>query len=251
MKSFLFTGDVSSTSFIGKLIDAMRIHAFRHWTPRYLYNRFKLFLYETKHTDHPWLTQQANAILSSWLRKTDVGLEWGSGRSTIWFAKRIANLTSVEHNHTWYKKVKKKLEKCNIANTNVYCHEISPEYEKIENNPYVKIADNFPDNSLDFVLVDDIFRSECALKVLRKIKPGGLLIIDNINWYLPSTSSAPNSRTDVTGPASKRWGLLAGLLKGWRCVWTTNGVTDTAIWIKPCCQNNGLGCAQNEICVKA
>ena len=229
----------------------MRIRAFHHWTPRYLYNRFKLFLYEIKHPNHPWLPQQANAILSSWLRKTDVGLEWGSGRSTIWFAKRAAHLTSVEHDPIWYEKVKKDLANANVTNTKVYCDKTPLKDEEIENNPYVKIADNFLDNSLDFVLVDGIFRSECALRVLRKIKLGGLLIIDNVNWYLPSTSSAPNSRTEQNGAASQRWELLAELLKGWRCIWTSNGVTDTAIWIKPCCQNNSLGCAQNEICVKA
>ena len=148
-------------SFIGKLIEAMRIRAFRHWTPRYLCNRFKLFLYEIKHPDHPWLTQQVNEILQSWLRKADIGLEWGSGQSTIWFTKRIANLTSVEHDPYWYEKVKRKLVECNVTNTKLYY--IPPKYEEIENDPYVKIADNFPDNSLDFVLVDGIFRSECAL----------------------------------------------------------------------------------------
>ena len=142
----------------------MLTRAFRHWAHRYLYNRFKLFLDEIKHPDHPWLTQQANAILSSWLRKTDVGLEWGSGRSTIWFAKRVAHLTSVEHDPIWYEKVKKELANANITNTKVYCYKTPLKDEEIENNLYVKIADNFPDNSLDFVLVDGIFRSECALR---------------------------------------------------------------------------------------
>lgn len=232
--------EVSSTSYIGRLIKAMRTCAFRHWTPKYLYNRFKLFLYEIKHRDHPWLTQQANTILSSCLAKTDVGLEWGSGRSTIWFAKRVAHLTSVEHDPRWYERVKKKLAECNITNTKLYHYKATSKREDIENSPYAEVADNFPDNSLDFALVDGVFRSECALRALRKIKPGGLLIIDNINWYLPSTSSAPNSRTEQNGSASQRWGHLAELLKEWRCIWTSNGVTDTAIWVKPCSQSNRL-----------
>lgn len=232
---FFVYEEVSYTSFIRKLIGAMRKRAFRHWTPRYSYNRFKLILYEIKHSDHPWLTQQANAILSSCLRKTDVGLEWGSGRSTVWFAKRVAHLISVESDPIWYEKAKKDLANANITNTEIYCYENPLKDEETENNQYCGIADNFPENSLDFALVDGVSRSECASRVLKKIKPAGLLIIDNINWYLPSNSSAPNSRTKQTGPASHRWRLLTELLKGWRCIWTSNGVTDTAIWIKPCC----------------
>ncbi len=231
-ESVLIHGAVSSTSFIGALIDAMRTHAFRHWTPVYLCNRFKLFLYETKYPDYPWFTQQTNRILSNWLRATDVGLEWGSGRSTIWFAKRVAHLTSVEHDPVWYEKVTKALEDANITNTEIYLCD-SLKHEEIENSPYVKMADSFDDDSLDFVVVDGVFRSECALKVLKKIKPGKLLIIDNIDRYLPSTSRTPNSRTLQDGPASTSWQLLAELLKEWHCIWTSNGITDTAIWGKP------------------
>jgi len=217
---------------MSKLGDIVRACPIRHWTARYLYDRFKLFLYEIKHSDCPWLAKQTNEILQSWLKKTDAGLEWGSGRSSIWFARRVARLVSVEHDPIWYRNVKTLIQKYNITNAEIYLCEVHPNEEI--NNPYMEITDNFPDNCLDFVLVDGIFRSECALRVLKKIKPCGLLIIDNINWYLPSTSNAPNSRTRQDGPASQSWTLLSELLKEWRCIWTSNGVFDTAIYVKPC-----------------
>jgi predicted O-methyltransferase YrrM len=198
-----------------------------------LYNRFKLFLYEIKHPDYPWLTPLAIEILSNWLRKTDSGLEYGCGRSTLWFARRVAQLTSVEHNHLWYKVTKKKLAEYNINNVNLtFCRLI--QNSRSDKLDYIRIADSFPDGSLDFVLVDGMFRDDCALAVLRKIRAGGLLIIDNVNWYIPSTSSSPNSRTARDGPASQKWELLSELLKEWRYMWTSNNVTDTAIFIKPC-----------------
>jgi len=218
---------------MSKLGDIVRACPIRHWTARYLYDRFKLFLYEIKHPDYPWLTPLAIEILSSWFRKTDSGLEYGCGRSTLWFARHVAQLTSVEHNHLWYKVTKKKLAEYNINNVKpTFCRLI--QNSRSDKLDYIRIADSFSDGSLDFVLVDAMFRDECALAVLKKIRSGGLLIIDNINWYLPSTSNAPNSRTRQDGPASQNWALLSELLKEWRCIWTSNGVFDTAIYVKPC-----------------
>jgi len=183
------------------------------------------------HADYPWLTPKANEIIESKISKEDIGLEYGSGRSTIWFARRVAYLTSVEHNLFWFEKIKMNLEKNNQNNVNLIFNEV-PKNSEYAKKRYVGIADNFPDRSLDFVLIDGLLRDECALKVLGKIKLGGILIIDNINWYLPSYSIAPNSKTIEDGPASKNWKLLAEFLKHWRCLWTSSGVTDTAIYLK-------------------
>ena len=216
-----------------KLINIFRICPVRHWSFRYLCNRFKLFLYEINHPDYPWLTQQANEFLQSCLRKTDIGLEWGSGRSTIWFAMRVANLTSVEGNLAWCEKVKTRLVIRGLRNVQLCYCEIPQKFDKAQSNRYVAIADSFPDNSLDFALIDGNYRCECAIAVLKRIKPGGLLIIDNINVFLPSNSHSPDSRIARAGPSSEKWALLVDLLWSWRCIWTSNGVSDTAIWVKP------------------
>jgi len=68
-----------------------------------MFHKVKVTLYEWSHSNYPWLTQQANLILSTLLKPTDMGLEWGSGRSTIWFTQRVKYLTSVEHDEAWYK----------------------------------------------------------------------------------------------------------------------------------------------------
>ena len=66
-----------------------------------------------------------------------------------------------------------------------------------------------------------------------KIKPGGILIIDNINWHLPSQSKAPGTRPAELGPATITWAEVWQELAGWRRIWTSNGVWDTAIFFKP------------------
>ena len=61
-----------------------------HWTPRYLVNRTRQMLYERSHHDDPWLTPAAIRLLTGLLCPADLGAEFGSGRSTLWFAARGA-----------------------------------------------------------------------------------------------------------------------------------------------------------------
>jgi predicted O-methyltransferase YrrM len=139
-----------------------------HWTPRYIYNRIALALYEKQHPDSPWLTSSAVSILSTYLKNSDIGLEWGSGRSTIWFAARIKHLVSVEDNHEWYQRVKEKLDYLKLNNTKYLL--------ATDRESYIGAADQFQENSLDFVLVDGRdYRSTCAVKAVSKVRTGGIL----------------------------------------------------------------------------
>jgi hypothetical protein len=196
-----------------------------HWTPRYIYNRFALAIYEKQHPDSPWLTHSAVSILSTYLKKSDIGLEWGSGRSTVWFAARIKHLVSVEDNPEWYQRVKEKLHELKLNNTEYLL--------ATDRESYIRTADKFQENSLDFILVDGRdYRSNCALKAVSKVRTGGVIVLDNANWFLPSNSHSPNSRTYETGSASDEWHHFLELVKDWRKIWTTNGVWDTALFIK-------------------
>ncbi|MGB7441310.1 MAG: hypothetical protein WA919_09610, partial [Coleofasciculaceae cyanobacterium] len=76
------------------------------------------------------------------------------------------------------------------------------------------------------------YRSACAVKAVSKIRTGGVIVVDNANWFLPCNSNSPNSRTHDTGPASDEWQHFLELVQDWRCFWTSNGVWDTAFFIK-------------------
>lgn len=81
-----------------------------HWTPRYLYNRTRLMLYTKAHPGLPWLTRDAIELLEQLIKPTDVLLEFGSGRSTIWFAQRCRRVISIEHHPHWHKNVSEQLQ---------------------------------------------------------------------------------------------------------------------------------------------
>lgn len=216
-----------------KLILEWKPHYILNYTPLYILNRTKLFFYEINYPGHPWLTRQANAFLSTLLKPTDCGLEWGSGRSTIWFAKRIKYLTSVEHNEDWYKRVMEQIKSNNILNVKYFHCKIEQDMKNPNESSYCQVVNNFGKASLDFVLLDGIYRDLCANMVLEKIRPGGIIVLDNANWYLPCDSISPNSRPKNSTPASEEWVHFLNRVRGWRLIWTTDGVTDTAIWFKP------------------
>ena len=211
----------------------MHRRSYKHWTPRYLFDRLRLESYERLHPDHPWLTKAANRILADRLQPHHVGLEFGSGRSTLWIARRVRRLTSVEHDPAWAEKVSGMLRTARLTNVEYLLREADCGDEGAAGSGYVRVLDRFGPESLDFVLVDGIYRAECALGATEGLRPGGLLIVDNINWYLPSMSHAPNSRCPAQGPANEKWGKFESRVAAWARDWTSSGVTDTVIFYKP------------------
>ena len=192
------------------------------------------------HPDAPWLTAEATRMLDAWLQPDHVGIEWGSGRSTRWFAQRVGHLLSVEHHAGWHAAVSEQLAADGIANVDYKLLPCEP--ERVETpewiatmfaSAYVRAVDAFEPRSIDFALVDGMYRSACALAVIPKLRSGGRLVVDNVNWFLPSPSRAPTSRGVADSPLSPTWAEFAEAVAGWERTWTENGVADTAIWTVP------------------
>jgi predicted O-methyltransferase YrrM len=193
--------------------------------PRYVVDRISILRFEHSHPDAPWLTSEAINILSTWLRSSDRGLEFGSGRSTIWFSKRVSHLVSVESNPEWFGKVKDMLHGVSNVDLRHFPDESS----------YAAVTKEFAPQSLDFVLVDGIARAACAHGAIPLLKPGGILILDNANWFLPCTTRSPKSRRpgDNTTLDAASWDDFLVKVASWRHIWTCSGVTDTALWVRP------------------
>jgi len=209
-----------------------------HWTFRYLRSRLAEVLYQWSRPEDPWLTRSANLALSSLLKPADIGLEFGSGRSTLWFAARMQHLTSVEHNQSWHSRVTEMLRVRDVRNVTYLSRETSDDETAGDTDPYSAVARTFADQSLDFVLIDGAQRALCALAVLPKLRPGAILVIDNVNWFLPSASVSPNSRSLDAGAREGVWQAVHAAISPWRVMWTSNSVTDTAIFFKPCSSND-------------
>ena len=198
---------------------------FRHWTPRYVWDRINVWSYEHRGASKPWLTRAAHEILIPWLRTTDVVCECGAGRSTIWFAQRTSRLISIEHDPAWHAKV--------VDSLNAECFENVSVSLCLDKESYVRRLSALDEGALDLCLIDGIARDECALVALSKLKTGGLLIVDNAKWFLPSNSRSPASVPPSGVPVSVQWSKFQEMVGDWRSIWTSNGVWDTAFWIKP------------------
>ena len=86
---------------------------------------------------------------------------------------------------------------------------------------------------MDIIFVDGIFRGECALKAINKVKPGGAILIDNVNWFLPSNSISPGARSLEEGPLDAVWSEYWERTEKWRRIWTTCDLSDTTFFFKP------------------
>ncbi|MBI3090847.1 MAG: hypothetical protein HYY96_09290 [Candidatus Tectomicrobia bacterium] len=196
----------------------------RHLSPRYIASRLMVLTYEHTNKQTPWLTKSMTNILSSWLKPEDKVLEWGSGRSTLWFSTRVKFITSIEHDPYWYRRVSRRIQRMKLTHV---------DYHLCDESKYVERALSMQKNSLDLILVDGIRRDECAVVALSLLKPGGIIVIDNCNWFLPSASRSPNSQRYGHAPPSESWQTFQMAVGDWRCIWTSSGVTDTALWMKP------------------
>ncbi|TMI90033.1 MAG: class I SAM-dependent methyltransferase [Bacteroidetes bacterium] len=125
--------------------------------------------------------------------------EYGSGGSTFFWASRVKHITSVEHDRSWFEKIKMVLKEKKITNVDYVLSEPSsiPDFGKKQFQiasdyisgdqsyngksfeTYAKTIDNFPDEMFDLIVVDGRARPSCILHSLKKIKRGGYLVVDN------------------------------------------------------------------------
>ena len=212
---------------------------FKHWTPQYVFDRLIWAYDQARHPADPWLTRNSIDFLSLWLKSSDTGVEFGSGRSTVWFGNRVKHVTSVEDIPDWYQSVRQKITALGLSDkVDLIYFAAEPQDENSGTTRYVGVLQQFANQSLDFCLIDGGHRDFCALHAIEKIKSGGILIVDNVNWFLPLPGQclhfhSPASRTEQDGCVSKAWGEFARNVADWRRIWTTNGVNDTAIFFKP------------------
>jgi predicted O-methyltransferase YrrM len=144
--------------------------------------------YRAAYPEEPWIAPAAIRFLGGWLSSSQRMLEWGSGASTLWFARRVEFLASVEADRIWFDRVRGDLERAAIVNVDYRLEPVAAEEEAREEWPrgrssqYVAVADDFPDGSFDLALVDGAFREACLERAARKERRGGLVILDNSDW---------------------------------------------------------------------
>jgi hypothetical protein len=185
--------------------------------PRMALARARYWFWERANPDKPWMCPGTIQFCQDHLSQSMRALEFGSGRSTRWFASLVGQLISVEHNAEWYGVVKQQLADAGVSNVDyrhVPLNHPESEGERAEYAPvpdYVAVADGVADRSLDFAVVDGHYRTHCIRHLVPKMVPNGYLLVDDINlWPSPDVLPIP---------------------PGWRVVDdSTNGVKRCIIW---------------------
>lgn len=180
MSNRLFGKDLTHRSRVAKAtISVLRILS--AWMSP-AHHRQKRF--ERQNPDAPWLVPEAIRRIEQFLKPDHVGFEWGCGRSTLWFARRISHITSVEGRRDWFEEVSRLVEMQGLQHkVNLLLKEVTTEYDFLSDEVarYAGAINPIADESLDFILVDGHFRVPCLNHIGNKLRSGGMLVIDNTN----------------------------------------------------------------------
>lgn len=200
----------------------------QQWTPTRIADRLRRHGSRQRGAMGPALAPEALQFLDTYLRPTDTFVEFGSGRCTLWLARRVGRLASFEDLPGWYDTVRAQLD--DAAANNV-------DYRLVSAENLLQRADEslsaFPGGAPDGALVDGLECDCCAVWALLHVRPGGIILVDRASRYLPHRSRSPRSIGLNGQPVSGLWKQFANGVAGWRCAWWTNGVTDTAAFFKP------------------
>lgn len=117
----------------------------------------------------PWFTYPAIEYLAQFDLSNKSIFEWGSGNSSLFFAKRCKQITSIESDNEWYKYISSK----SLSNQKILLREEAR---------FAETIDEFS-SEFDLIIIDSLRRYECALKSISHLNEGGLIILDNSDWH--------------------------------------------------------------------
>lgn len=114
----------------------------------------------------PWISYAAINFLSGRVRPEFEVFEYGSGNSTLWWAKNAGRVVSCEHDEVWYTQLKGK-----IPEGVTYVH------ESLESGRYPSMIKSH--GHFDIVMIDGRERVECSNHAITQLKDGGVIVFDN------------------------------------------------------------------------
>lgn len=121
----------------------------------------------------PWFAYPAIEYIKQLDLSEKVIFEYGSGNSTLFWETRAKRVMSIEHDEKWFNKMKTLVSP-------------STELKLISDNSYpdeiLKIDENF-----DVIIIDGRCRYDCATAAVKKLKNGGIIILDDSDWF-PNTT---------------------------------------------------------------
>jgi len=157
--------------------------------------------------DLPWWTYQATDAVAEFLARLDGrarAFEYGSGASTVWLARRAGSVDAVEHEAGWAARVRELLASTPGLRCEPTVHvpavpltprplvaSGAPSGQGMEFSGYVHAIDDV-EGDFDLVLVDGRARADVLLHVLDRVRPGGMVLLDDAqrDRYRPAVEEA-------------------------------------------------------------
>jgi hypothetical protein len=171
--------------------------------------------------DFPYFTKNATEWLNKFLTPQMKVFEWGSGSSTIFFAKRVSQIFSIEYNKTWASKMKWYMWLKDVKNCQLFyvpseknqmkgdiknlseCRSTSPTHQDETYRNYVNKITKFQTDYFDIIVVDGRARPSCLVLARKYVRVGGYIILDDSEReaYIDACKFLQNdfTRTDFPG----------------------------------------------------
>jgi predicted O-methyltransferase YrrM len=128
-----------------------------------------------KTPERPWIVPAAVGWLRRRIRSDWSVLELGSGRSTVWLARRAGTVISFEDNEYWHPRTRERLEEAGLSNVDLRLRVIEDFPREVE---------ALPEASFDLVVVDfleapTVTRIDALKPAMKTVRPGGYLLLDD------------------------------------------------------------------------
>lgn len=142
--------------------------------------------------DVPWWTLASADAVEDFLRARPGArvLEWGSGASTVWLARRAGAVVSVEHDPAWAARTARALAARDLDLVELRVVEPRPGpggvrsakrgFEDLDFTAYADAIDDV-DGDFDLVVIDGRAREACLVRAVDRIADGGLVVFDNVD----------------------------------------------------------------------
>lgn len=141
----------------------------------------------------PWLPFRLIDELAEVVGPGTKVFEFGGGGSTLWFLDRGAQVVTVEHHEGWADQLSQAIDD---PSWTLLRRPADQQYAA-----YVAAIEDYPEDWFDLVVVDGRERARCAATATTRVRPGGLLLVDDIDRarYQPAVDALGWPRRDVVG----------------------------------------------------
>ncbi|MFM6976625.1 MAG: FkbM family methyltransferase [Sphingobacteriaceae bacterium] len=125
----------------------------------------------------PWVTYSFIDFIKSRISNQHLIFEFGSGNSTIFYAKKAKQVVSVEHDKAWFDKIKS----ASPANAEMI-------FSELETNGAYSQMPLSTGNKYHIIIVDGRDRVNCSINALPALTDDGVLVLDDSEreFYQPA-----------------------------------------------------------------